>query len=363
MKSFPLGKIKGIQIELHSTFVWLLVLVFIFLAIFASDILLQSFLILIMLFFSVALHELVHSLVSVSRGFKVQKIMLLPIGGVSIMDELPTKPKDEFLISVSGPLFNFAVVLAVILAVKYFSLPFPPEILNGNISLETLDAALLNYPLFAFLWVNLILGAFNLFVPALPLDGGRVLRSIIATFLGFNKATHIVAAISFYLGILLLLIGFFSGNVVLAIIALFVVLGSRQENEIVVMKESLAGKNIELAIEKFGFLIRAESSLEDALVEMNLRNKTAFLVKLDKGFGYVDVGKISMFKKSQRFLKTAAEVAEKVPEISLNDPAAEVLSKMLSKGYPVLPVIDHDFLIGAVYLENLQKFYELSRIK
>ncbi|MFH1240591.1 MAG: site-2 protease family protein [Candidatus Diapherotrites archaeon] len=367
MKSFPIVKIAGIGIELHSTFILLVIIITGFLAIFSRETLFQTLTLFFLLFLSVALHELTHSLVASARGFKVRKIILLPIGGVALMDDFPKKPKDEFLISIAGPLFNFFLVFVIILTAQVFALPFPWELFQENLGVgtftELFDFAIMNYPLFAFMWVNLILGSFNLFVPALPLDGGRVLRSILGLFFGFNKSTKIVAGVSFYLGAMLLVLGFLGGNLILAVIAIFIILGSKQENEVVLMHESLGNVQIKDVYDDSALIMSSELSLEDAFNEMQERNETAFLVHLEGSIGIITADKISGFKKSVRLKMKLKNAAELVPNVSLNANASDVLSKMLAKNYPLLPVVENYKIIGSVSLDKLQKAYELSKIE
>lgn len=366
MKSFSIGKIAGIGIELHSTFILLIIIITGFLAIFSRETLFQTLTLFFLLFLSVALHELTHSLVASKLGFKVRKIILLPIGGVALMDDFPKKPKDEFLISIAGPLFNFFLVLGILLAAQVFALPFPWELFQENLSMETFaalfDSAIMNYPLFAFMWVNLILGSFNLFIPALPLDGGRVLRSILGLFFGFNKSTKIVATVSFYLGTVLLVLGFLSGNLILAVIAIFIILGSRQENEVVLMHESLGNIQIKEIYSKSALILSSELSLNEAFDEMQKMNETAFLVHLGPSIGIITTDKISGFKKIVRSKIKLGDAAELVPNVSLNANASDVLSKMNAKNYSLLPVFDNGKLAGLISIENLQKKYTLAKI-
>lgn len=366
MKSFSIGKIAGINIELHSTFILLIIIITGFLAIFSRETLFQTLTLFFLLFLSVALHELTHSLVASKLGFKVRKIILLPIGGVALMDDFPKKPKDEFLISIAGPLFNFFLVLGILLVAQVFALPFPWELFQENLGMEAFtelfNSAIMNYPLFAFMWVNLILGSFNLFIPALPLDGGRVFRSILGLFFGFNKSTKIVATVSFYIGTTLLVLGFLSGNLILAVIAIFIILGSRQENEMVIMSESLGNVKIKDVYDKSALILSSELSLTDAFNEMQKRNETAFLVQLGPRIGIITADKISGFKKIVRSKTRLKDAAELVSNVSLNANASDVLSKMTAKNYSLLPVFDGQRLVGIVSVEKLQKKYTLAKI-
>jgi Zn-dependent protease len=133
----------------------------------------------LMIFVSVLLHELAHSLVARRRGMTVNSITLFILGGVSNLEDEPNKPSSEFAMAIVGPATSF------VLALIFFGLSFIPQDANGP------AAALLAY----LALINGLLGAFNL-IPGFPLDGGRVLRSIIWGSTGnLQKATNIAGII------------------------------------------------------------------------------------------------------------------------------------------------------------------------
>jgi len=165
-------KLFGVRIRIHSTFFWLLI----FLVLVTG---LKTVAWFLVVFTFVVLHELSHCMVAKAHGIRVHDITLLPIGGVARMDVMPEDSATEFKIAVAGPLFNFAVaVLAYMLLV----------------SLGSLAPDLLIVLLRAVLIVNLGLGLFNL-LPAFPMDGGRLLRSYLATKMGYLDATHVAARV------------------------------------------------------------------------------------------------------------------------------------------------------------------------
>src|SRR3989338_4180711 len=169
--SIRLFRIFGISINIHVTFLLLLVL-------FLSGGI-KWLVLMIGVFFFVTLHELCHALVAKRFGIQVREITLLPIGGVASMTRMHERPAHEFLISIAGPAFNIAVILAFYFPMKYL---LGPETLFHPLSTAT-------WPLTAayLYWINLILAAFNL-IPAFPMDGGRVLRAALSTRIGFQKA-------------------------------------------------------------------------------------------------------------------------------------------------------------------------------
>src|SRR5215208_3040454 len=174
--AFKIGRVAGIDVKVHWTF-------FLLLAFFAYRVsgsligALTAIAVIVALFFCVLLHEFGHSLVAQRLGIEIQGITLLPIGGVSNMKSLPERPTDEVKITIAGPLVN--VVLALIffgVALLLGAVPqVPSNLFTGFDSVGDF--------LFYLGYLNVVLAVFNL-LPAFPMDGGRVLRGLLATRLG-----------------------------------------------------------------------------------------------------------------------------------------------------------------------------------
>jgi len=365
LKSLRLGKLLGITVELHWSFLLIAGLVVFSLALFQPSALIPFIVFFSLLFLTVFLHELAHSVVSIQRGIKVRKIMLLPIGGVALTERLPEKPLDEFLIAISGPAFNFAVAFILLIAVFLFPLPFPGEsfmeILRSFISGSALfEQALLKYPLFALLWINLLLGSFNLFLPALPLDGGRVLRSILGAGLGYVKATSIVTKTSTVVAFLLFL-SVFSLGILAPIIGLIILFGSREEERIVKMKHFFKDVSISQVLDRKPLIIERDFSLREALEEMLHWKKTAALVELKKGHAVLTAAQII---ESQADLERPVEsIAMEAEPIDLNAQASRLVELALSSRSELIPVTHKGKLSGAINVSELEKFFQLHRLE
>ncbi len=220
--SLRLGSVSGIAIRVHFTFALLL-------AAFASHLAdkqgtrgaLFGMLLVVCLFSCVVLHELGHGLVAQRLGVTVREIVLLPIGGVARLSSEPKKPLHELLIALAGPLVNVLLALATLLALRG---AVPP--------LETLPDEALTTPsvrsvLLMLLYSNVSLAVFNM-LPALPMDGGRVLRALLSFFFGQVRATNIAAGIAQVLAVGLAIFGL-QGEPILIFIALLVFMGAGQE--------------------------------------------------------------------------------------------------------------------------------------
>jgi len=191
-----------------------------------------------LLFVIVVLHELGHAITARRFGIRTRDITLLPIGGLARLERMPEDPKQELLVALAGPAVN--VCLAVLL--------FAAIGAGGQLErLAYLSLAGSGW-LATFMWVNIVLAAFNL-VPAFPLDGGRVLRALLATRMNYPQATRIAASVGQGLALVLAFLGLASivfgrlgplSNPFLLLIALFVWMAAGQEAEMVRMKSALS---------------------------------------------------------------------------------------------------------------------------
>jgi Zn-dependent protease len=225
--SYRVTRIAGIDIRVHSTF--LLIVIFFGLswsvvhglAGFGFGVALV-----LALFACVVLHELGHSLVAQRFNIPVREIILLPLGGVALLRRNPTEPMHELLIAVAGPAVN--VVLALVLALVV--------VLTGDLSMlgagAMVQGAAAPLSLTTFLtWLleaNIILVLFNM-LPAFPLDGGRMLRAVLAMFMGLRRATRLAGRIGQVLALALGFYALLTFQFFLALIAVFIYLGASQE--------------------------------------------------------------------------------------------------------------------------------------
>lgn len=181
--SFPVGRLFGITVRVH--WMWLVLVLLIPLLVDSQP--LAALLGFLVLWGIVLLHELGHSLMAWRFGIRTLDITLWPLGGMARMDHIPERPKVEFWIAIAGPLVNFALAAigaAVLLGLTLTDLDRPLE----ELSWSPVGVA------WGFVVANVLMGAFNL-LPAFPMDGGRVLRSILGLFLDWLHATSVAVFI------------------------------------------------------------------------------------------------------------------------------------------------------------------------
>ncbi|MGE5535208.1 MAG: site-2 protease family protein, partial [Acidobacteriota bacterium] len=227
--SLNIGKVAGTVVRIHLTF--LLFLAWIFAASYAqagAANALYSVAYILLLFLCVLLHEFGHIFTARAFGVPTPYVTLLPIGGVAQLERIPEEPWQEFLIAIAGPMVN--VVIAVLLL----------SVGGGTLESAATGLDRINVPLVDRLAVvNIFLVLFNL-IPAFPMDGGRVLRALLATRLGYVRATEIAAAIGQFVAFVLGFIGLMY-NPILIFIAIFVYLAASSESHMVALRSVSRG--------------------------------------------------------------------------------------------------------------------------
>ena len=227
--SINLFRVFGIQLAVHASFFLLLAYAGYEGWVVAGPIGLVWRISLICCFFvCVVLHELGHSLTARRYGVKTPRILLLPMGGMAEMDHIPRKPSAEFLITIAGPAVNFTIA-ALLLPVVWHGL-FGPEVTDFSV-------ADLWENLF---WSNLVMGVFNL-VPVYPMDGGRILRSILAIWLPYLTATKWAVMITRVLAPILAFVAVYYLDVwMLGVLFVFILLVANTEYRLLLRRETEA---------------------------------------------------------------------------------------------------------------------------
>ena len=228
--SLNIGKVAGTVVRIHLTF--LLFLAWIFAATYASGgaaTAWNSLIFMVLLFLCVLLHEFGHIFTARAFGVPTPYVTLLPIGGVAQLERIPEEPWEEFLIAIAGPLVN-VVITGVLVFVGGATLHGYAATAIDNMHISMIDRLAV---------VNLFLALFNM-IPAFPMDGGRVLRALLATKMGYVRATEVAAAIGQFVAFAL---GFFGllYNPILIFIAIFVYLAASSESHMVALRAASRG--------------------------------------------------------------------------------------------------------------------------
>ncbi len=354
--SFYLGSIAKIRLFVHWTFfilpAWIAMVAYN--QGHSTETIAWSILFIFAIFLCVTLHEYGHALTAKVYGYKTKNITLLPIGGVANMETLPENPKQEFNIAIAGPTVN-VVIAALLYGYLYFT--------NGlMIDLEDLTVGSGNF-LFILMSANLFIAAFNM-IPAFPMDGGRVLRALLAFRISRTDATRITSAIGQFIAVLFIIFGFFY-NFFLIIIGLFVLFGARSEWFIEHSRFMLGEHKVQdILIHQFKKL-SSDMTLGDVVRELLDSTETHFLVMQDDEV----VGTLN----KEIILKSVATHENSTPitafmntdlqTLSPDMPLSEVYNpqkKSFKVNGQLMPVMKDNQLIGVLDLENILEFIQLK---
>lgn len=247
--SLTIGKIFGVKIEIHWTF--LILVAWIFLAGRSIQESVWALAFIGTVFICVVLHELGHALAARRYGISTRSITLLPIGGVAQLSRIPDKPLQELVVAIAGPLVNIAIAAVLLLPMSHLlnrhGLAGLMEAINGE-----------NFLMNLFM-INLSLALFNL-IPAFPMDGGRILRAVLNLKLSKIQATRIAARFGQVLAVGFIILFITSSQIAntspsLLLIAIFVFFGAQAELKGTVIASLLDNHAVsEATIRDFGRL-------------------------------------------------------------------------------------------------------------
>jgi Zn-dependent protease len=342
-------RVFEVPVRLHFTFV-LLIIFLIVVGAGGGQSMLASAIYLIALFSSVLLHELGHVAVSKRYGIATIEIVMFPIGGVARLERLP-KPHEELWIALAGPLVNVLIAGAL-----FAWLGWANDIRNLAELVVPTDRNLIQRIAVG----NLILAAFNM-LPAFPMDGGRVLRALIARSKGEAEATRIAAGAGQALAIGMGLLGLLGGNFMLVFIALFVYLGAAQENAVVQGRFLLANTPVRSAMITDFRTIPHGSSLREAADLLLATSQQDFpVVTGDQVLG--------LLTRNNLLRGMASEGADSYVAASMNRNFVRVTPDAeLAEAVPLLAqdacllVMDDDRLLGLLTRENVAEYLMLRR--
>jgi Zn-dependent protease len=344
--SFPIGVVKGTVIRIHLTF--LLFLVWIGVSHYAQGgqrAAVEGLLFITLLFACVLLHEFGHVFAARRYGVQTPDITLLPIGGVARLERIPEKPSEELVVALAGPAVN--VVIAALLFLVLGGLPS----MDDGTQVQNPGVGLLG----RLAWVNINLVVFNL-IPAFPMDGGRVLRALLAYRLGYTRGTRIAAGVGQAVAFALGLAGLF-GNPLLIFIALFVYMGAAAEASAAQMRDAGRGMIASDAAETRFEGLSPTATVEDA-VERLLRTSQHDFPVVDGAGRLRGVVTRDDMIRALRERGPDAPVLEvmrrDVPVLHHRQPLDEAMRTMREGGHPAVGIVDTEGkLVGLVTPENV----------
>jgi len=278
---------------------------------------------------------------------------LLPIGGVARLERIPEKPSEEFLIAIAGPAVNVVIALVlIVLGGANFSADHLSALESANVSMIDRLAA-----------VNLFLALFNL-IPAFPMDGGRVLRALLAARLGYVRATELAAAIGQWVAFVLGFLGLF-GNPILIFIAIFVYLAASAEAHMVAIRAMSRGVPVTAAmLTQFATLTPDEHI--DTAVETLLRTSQGEFPVVDGMGRPVGVLARNDLIRALRERGAVAHVADamsdRIPTVSNRSRLEDAFRLLQERSVPAVGVVDAaGRLVGLVTSETIGEMLMLHQ--
>src|ERR1700756_3586866 len=341
--SLPIFRIAGIQLRIHITFLLLIVwLAFGYYAQGGSAVAASRVIFVLLLFLCVVLHEFGHAFAAKAFGINTPDITLLPIGGVARLERMPEEPVQELIIAVAGPLVNVVIALGLFIAGGAQALLNPTAVEGGGLVAQLLT-------------INIMLVLFDL-LPAFPMDGGRVLRALLATRMSYARATQVAATVgqgfAFVFGFLGLL-----WNPFLIFIALFVYIGASQEAALAQMKDVSRRFPVSSAMVREFRTLSADASLQEAVDALLATSQHDFPVVDDSGnFAGLLTRQdlIGALRKNDPALRVGDVMRRDIPTVTTGTRFEEAFRIMQECDCPALPVLDGmKRLVGLLTPENV----------
>ena len=339
--SVKIGTIAGIRVELHVTF-----LIFIGWIALASGLSTRSPIEVItdvvgilLVFGCVLLHELGHALAARRYGITTRDIVLLPIGGIARLTRMPDKPSEELVVALAGPAVNVVIAAGLwLLGARVQNV--------GALRDVTLVDLLLS--------VNVMMVLFNM-IPAFPMDGGRVLRALLAFRMPYRRATQIASGVGQAFALLFGVYGLFSSHFMLVFIAMFVFLTAAEERALVETRTSLSGLPVRAAMVTDFRSLDVRDPLQRAVDYLMAGSQQDFPV-LDNG---APVGVLTRADLVLGLQKHGANVAvgdvitRADDYVDASESLEAAMRRMRDHGRAALPVMHHGAMVGMVTLENV----------
>jgi Zn-dependent protease len=345
--SIPAGRLLGAELRVHVFSLALLLPIWMMRPPYTAHDALRGVVLMLMMLGSALLHELAHTVVALRNGIPVRAIVLLPLGGVSVMDDAPFAPRKpdparEVRISMAGPLqsLGLAAVAAVMIqvAVPGLHLAARPWIHSANL-------------LRSLVWTNILLGLLNV-LPAYPLDGGRVLRAVLTRRMDYLLATRRAVTIGQGFAIAFFLLGMY--NLWFTVVGFFIFVAAQMEERTIEFQSVLETVRMEdVMLTAFSTLSPADT-LEYALSKAVHSLQDDFpVVRGNDMVGVISRQKILDALRFggnayvQSVMNSAYDVADR------SETLASAFRKITAKNLSIIPVVDGEHLVGIVTLQNL----------
>ncbi len=345
--SIPVGRLLGAELRVHVFSLALLLPIWLMRPPYTTQDALRGVVLMLMMLGSALLHEIAHSVVAMRNGISVRSIVLLPLGGVSILDDAPFAPRKldparEIRISLAGPLLSLGLAAAAAVLIQA---AFPGLRLGVRPWIHS--AGLLR----SLVWTNIFLGLLNVF-PAYPLDGGRILRAVLSRRMDYLLATRRAVTIGQGFAIAFFVLGMY--NLWFTAVGLFIFVAAQLEERSIEFQSVLETVRMEdVMLTEFSTLSPADT-LEHALSKAVHSLQDDFpVVRGNDMVGVISRQKILDALRFggnayvQSVMNSAYDIAER------SETLASAFRKITARNLSIIPVVEGEHLVGIVTLQNL----------
>jgi len=342
--TIPAGTYFGIPVRIHFTFP--LILAFFGVGGWMGGTWLdgiRSVVLVLLVFLCVVLHEFGHSLQVKRYGITVRDIVLLPIGGMARAERIPERPREEIIVAISGPLVNFVLALGFFLLLR----------MQGLTPLSAPESLLAD-----LFFINLVLGTFNL-IPAYPMDGGRILRGLLATRVSYLRATRLAKSVGQVIALIFVVVGFANTSfLMLPVIAVFIFLGGNSEEMMIRVRTLLEDRCVGDFVDRSTAPVTAMQSIGDASAALNLSRGEAIAVLDDTSAfaGAVFASDISRaISRGESGAPVVTIVRNDFPILPASTPAIEAYYFLKSQPQRICGVVLDGSFVGIVHFSTFLK--------
>jgi Zn-dependent protease/CBS domain-containing protein len=349
--SLNIGKIFGIRFRVHVTFFLLLFFIFVsVLGQYGMNRALLATLLICAVFVCVLIHEVGHSLIARRFGKETKSITLLPIGGVATIEEMPEKPSQEIAMAIVGPFINLAIAGILYLFVGQWRgagvSNLYPDSVKGFFA--------------GLIWINVILAVFNM-IPAFPMDGGRVLRGILAIKLDYVKATSAAVFVGQAMAVFFIFFGLFY-DWWLALIGIFLYIGAGSEKQQVLLKSVLRQVPVSEAMATDFIALRPDEPVRQAFEYFHHGRQDDFPV--------IGEGGVEGILTRDRILASIHEKGLDVPvsevmdrefvSVDPNMPLDEAYKKLMFSKKTAMIVAEGGEIKGMIGLDGISRYFMIK---
>src|SRR5256885_7189898 len=349
--SIPAGQIFGVNLRVHFSFILLLLYLWTIDPQTTANGGARGLAMVGLLFISVVLHELGHLLMATRSGVKTRAVVLFPIGGLTVSDpgtaflqrSTPANVARDMRVALAGPLASF-IIAGASAAVIANMMPQAHVLQHPYVSVQNLPRT--------FVWMNVFLAVMNL-LPAYPLDGGKIVRSMFARTMDYLTATRRAVTIGHGFAILFIFTGMIWNNwLMLAGLLLFI--SAQLEERSVLFQSALETMRMEeVMLTDFATLSPADT-LEDALSKAVHTLQDDFpVIRGTDMVGVVTKQKIMEALRGDGNAYVQSIMDRAYETTSKSESLATAFSKFTQRGMTILPVVDDERLVGIVTLQNL----------